>query len=333
MKTRLSRKTVGIIAGHIKGTNSPEQEKSFGEWLSVPGNEAEYGKFLKIWNEISAEDAGCFDCSEAWRKLDARLRGSRVRGFSIINKVSNISETTVRILTGAAAAVVAAVVSIAVYSAATAAPDEPAVFSSLSGKSRVMLPDGSEVTLDRGAELSLEGNFGRSGRRVSLEGRAFFDVAKNRRKPFTINADGLEIKVLGTKFGVDSGHGRVKVSLIEGSVSLSTDPEGRTGTLAPGEIAVYDKSSGEISFSRGDVSDSVLWCADRLSFSDATLDEVCRKLSGWYDVNVVLSEELYGKGRITFTITDEPLDTVLSIISKTTRTGYRWEGARTAVIF
>ena len=333
MKTRLSRKTVAIIAGHIKSTNSPEQEKSFGEWLSAPGNEAEYGKFLRIWDEISAEDAGGFDCAEAWRKLDARLRGARFRGFSVIDKVRNISGRTARILTGTAAALAAGVVSIAIYAAATAAPDEPAVFSSLSGKSRITLPDGSEVTLDRGAELSVDGDFGRSARSVSLEGRAFFDVAKNRRKPFTVNADGLEIKVLGTKFGVDSGHGKVKVSLIEGSVSISAAPEGQTGTLAPGEIAVYDRSSGEISFGSGDVSSSVLWCADRLSFSEATLDEVCRKLSGWYDVNVMLSEELCGKGRITFTITDEPLDTVLSIISKTTRTSYRYEGARTAVIF
>lgn len=88
-----------------------------------------------------------------------------------------------------------------------------------------------------------------------------------------------------------------------------------------------------VSISKGDVRGPMLWCSDRLSFSDATLDAVCRDLSQWYGVNVVLSEELNGKGCINFTITDESLESVLSIISSTTRVHYRLEGQKSVVIY
>ena len=52
MKTRIPTEIVKVLAGHLRESNSPEQEKLFAEWLAVPGNDAEYRKFLKVWNEI-----------------------------------------------------------------------------------------------------------------------------------------------------------------------------------------------------------------------------------------------------------------------------------------
>lgn len=321
MKTVIPSETIRLIAGHIRGTNSQEQERRFGEWLSVPGNEAEYEKFLKIWNEIA--ESGEFDTEKAWEEFRSRVMAAR----------KSSSRSFVRIIAGVAAAAAVAVVTIFSYRAIEGSGVQPVNFTSVSGKSKVMLPDGSAVTLNTGSSISYDKSFGRKARKVHASGRAFFDVAKDRKKPFVIDIDGLEIKVLGTRFDVEPRLDKVVVSLVEGSVALSTGASGKSRTMSTGEVAVYDKLSGEVSISKGDVRGPMLWCSDRLSFTDATLDAVCRDLSQWYGVNVVLSENLYGKGCINFTITDESLESVLSIISSTTRVSYRFEGPKSVVVY
>ncbi len=321
MKTGIPSETIRLIAGHLRGTNSPEQERRFGEWLSAPGNEAEYEKYLKIWNEIA--ESGEFDSDTAWTEFRNRVNSDRNTAF----------RRAVRILAGVAAAAAVAVVTVLGYRTLDGSGVQPVNFASVSGKSKVMLPDGSEVTLNTGSSLAYDKSFGRKARKVHATGRAFFDVAKDRKKPFVVEIDGLEIRVLGTRFDVEPRLDKVVVSLVEGSVALSAGTSGKGSTMSAGEVAVYDKLSGEVSISKGDVRGPMLWCSDRLSFSDATLDAVCRDLSQWYGVNVVLSENLYGKGCINFTITDESLESVLSIISSTTRVSYRFEGPKSVVVY
>lgn len=372
MKTRLSSESIGVIIGHIKGTNPPEQETRFGEWLSVPGNEAEYEKVLRIWNDIAESVEP--DAEKVWDELVSRAGGREdaVKGKT----VKTASRRFWRAVAGAAAAAVVAAVSVLGYRAFEGAGVRPVNFTSVSGKSRVTLPDGSTVTLNSGSSISYGESFGKKDRKVSAKGRAFFDVAKNGGKPFIVDAEGLEIRVLGTKFDVAPQRGKVVVSLVEGSVTLSAAADGNNGaeaggkrgkaadgkqgktgaegnqdksdageaqgksaagrkvmTMSAGEVAVYDRESGEIGISKGDVKGRMLWCSDRLSFSDATLDTVCRDLSQWYGVNVNLAENLQGKGCINFTITDEPLESVLSIISGITRASYRFDDTDTVTIY
>ena len=69
MRTNLPSEIIQLIAGHLRETNSPEQEKKFAEWLAVSGNDAEYNKYLKIWKEIAEASADSFDTERAWSEL------------------------------------------------------------------------------------------------------------------------------------------------------------------------------------------------------------------------------------------------------------------------
>ena len=189
------------------------------------------------------------------------------------------------------------------------------------------------MVLNAGASVTYGNHFGETDRNVLAEGRVFFDVAKDKKKPFVIQTGGLEIKVLGTKFDVDSRLDEVIVSLVEGTVSLTGIEDGKESIMKAGEVAVFDKKSGEVRIGKGDVRGSMLWCMERLSFQDATLDKVCHDLSMWYGVNVVLADNLVGKGCINFTITDESLESVLSIISATTGVNYRFESPKSAIVY
>lgn len=96
MKTRIPTEIVKVLAGHLRESNSPEQEKLFAEWLAVPGNDAEYRKFLKVWNEIVDAETPDFDINNAWSELNRRLAAER--GASLF------SSRFVRIVAGIAAA-------------------------------------------------------------------------------------------------------------------------------------------------------------------------------------------------------------------------------------
>ncbi len=321
--TEIPSGTIKIIAGHLLGSNSPEAEEKFSAWRSAPGNEAVYEDFCKVWSDTVSPEEDSFDSGYAWEKLSRSLSALSIKHNFFRRRI-------VRIAAVAAAVVLAAVLG---YNLQNFNRKDEVQFASVSGKSLAILPDGSEVTLDSGSTLCYNASFGNGSRNVTSTGRAFFAVEKDPHHPFIIDAGGLEIKVLGTKFGVDSGRDNVRVSLIEGSVALSSKATGETLTMSRGQIATFDRASGALKTESGEVADEVIWCSNRLTFSDATLDEVCRKLSHWYGVNVVLSDYLYGKGRISFSITDESLDEVLSIISKTTRTSYRFESPRSILIY
>lgn len=324
MKTNIPSDIIKLIAGHIREINTPEQEERFAKWLSVPGNDVEYGKALKIWNEIAADESGYAEAEDrAWAELGRRLEEGRKKNRGRV----------IRILEGTAAAAAVALAAISGYSLAGISGTEPVSFANVSGKSRVVLPDGSDVILGAGSSLSYDKSFGRKSRNVQVSGRAFFNVAKDRNRPFTVETGGLKIKVHGTRFDVESEADRVTVSLVEGCVSLFAGDGNRGQTMSAGEVATYDRKNGDVRISSGDVRSSMLWSFDRLSFSDATLDKVCHDLSLWYGVNVVLSENLYGKGCINFTITDESLDSVLSIIGRTTRVNYRFEGPKSVIVY
>lgn len=85
----------------------------------------------------------------------------------------------------------------------------------------VELPDGTEVILQTGAELSYEGSFTGSERRIELEGQGYFHVAKDASRPFLVTNDSTTLRVTGTAFNLRIVGRELEVEVEEGSVELS----------------------------------------------------------------------------------------------------------------
>lgn len=119
----------------------------------------------------------------------------------------------------------------------------PQLYSNLSGKSKVLLPDGSEVWMHTETSLQYESQMNKDERIVNVTGEAYFDVAHDADKPFIVQTEGMRIVVHGTKFNVDAfpGSENTVVSLVEGSVSLETETENRF--LKPGETATFNRKT------------------------------------------------------------------------------------------
>jgi transmembrane sensor len=154
-------------------------------------------------------------------------------------------------------------------------------------RSSIILPDGSKVWLNAGSKLKYYSNLNESkNREVFLEGEAFFEVAKNKNRPFLVHANAILIKVLGTSFNVKSylEDNTVETTLVEGRVAINEEEQNIV--LKPNQKAVFSKSKGDIELFEVDPSNSICWKDGKLIFHDETLEQVAKKLERWYGVKM-----------------------------------------------
>lgn len=161
------------------------------------------------------------------------------------------------------------------------------------GKYQVKLPDGSWVWLNSESTLVFPATFSGNERLVELKGEAYFEVAKNKEKPFRVETNSMNIEVLGTHFNI-SAYGisnLAKTTLLEGSVRLRDKLNG-TVVLKPGEQGVA--TANGIGVSNVKVQEVIAWKNGYFVFRDNTIQEIMAQLARWYDVDV----EYRGKANV-----------------------------------
>lgn len=129
--------------------------------------------------------------------------------------------------------------------------------------SQFVLPDSTRVCLNAGSNLQFPYAFDHEKREVRLNGEAYFKVTENKKSPFVIHADKLDITVLGTTLNVISHGGQSsEVVLISGKVSLSVNNGKESisyGELKPGQRAIFNNQTETIQFETVDVEKYTAW--------------------------------------------------------------------------
>lgn len=167
------------------------------------------------------------------------------------------------------------------------------------GKYSVVLPDGSRVWLNSESSITFPTAFPAHERLVKITGEAYFEIAKEVRRPFSVQVGNLQkVKVLGTHFNINAyrDEAEIATTLLEGSVEI-TSSAGNTGPvmLKPGEQAAFS-GSGRINV-RDDINteEIVAWKNGMFQFEKADIESVMRQLSRWYNVEVVYEGALPSK--------------------------------------
>jgi len=199
-------------------------------------------------------------------------------------------------------------------------------------QTKIELADGTKVFLNSGSKLLFPQTFiNQKQRVVSLEGEGYFEVAKNKEQPFIVKANQLNIKVLGTKFNVDAydDNQSVSVALVEGSVELQ-DNTGKGSKdlmhLSPNQVATLDAASQTLT--KTDVTDLnkyTAWIDGRIVFFGDPIQTVVKKLSKWYNVDIVISDKKLEGYKFTGTFINEPVEQVLNVLSMTSQMTYMIE--------
>ena len=158
-------------------------------------------------------------------------------------------------------------------------------------RAQLVLQDGTEVWLNAKSKLVYPAQFVGKERRVTVEGEAFFNVAKNPSKPFIVSTQDVDMKVLGTQFNVfcypDAGY--IQTSLLEGSVKVFfPDKENEGVILKPDQQVTV--SQGEMHVSPINLEDHFLWREGIYAFENEPLIEILKKMELYYYVRIVVKD-------------------------------------------
>jgi ferric-dicitrate binding protein FerR (iron transport regulator) len=214
--------------------------------------------------------------------------------------------------------------SAALLSYAGAATTGAPVFNTLEtprgGEFRVVLPDSSVVWLNAASSLRFPTNFSKGVRTVYLSGEAYFEIARNKNKPFIVSINNMSVTVTGTKFNVKaySDEPYVNTTLLEGGVTLSAagKPSARPVVLRPGFQGVWE--NGRITVSEAHMDEALAWKNGLFVFRSEPIGSIMRKLSRWYDVEIKFADPDVAALRFTGTIRKyESIQKVLGMLALT----------------
>jgi ferric-dicitrate binding protein FerR (iron transport regulator) len=206
-------------------------------------------------------------------------------------------------------------------------------------KSKIQLPDGSQVWLNSDSRLIYSESFNGEAREVQLCGEAYFDVAKDPGHPFVIHTPTIDVRVLGTTLNVRSysNEKTTEAVLIHGSVEviLHSDPAKKIilkpndklvvpngGPAAPGRRTDADSGRignlGRVHFnSRDSAAVEVLWVKNKLAFDEESLETVALKLERWFNVKVVITDDALKHQEFSGVFEEEALPQVMEALRLT----------------
>lgn len=199
------------------------------------------------------------------------------------------------------------------------------------GQYQVTLPDGTNVWLNAASSLKFPTTFTGNERDVELTGEAYFEVAKNKEKPFKVSVNKVIVEVLGTHFNIMGydNEPAIKTTLLEGSVKVKSD--NAHAILVPGQQALADRDNDRIKVQNADVEEVMAWKNGYFIFHRENIQDIMKKVVRWYDVDVVYQgnvKESFGGSVSRFS----NLSDLLQNLESTGTIHFKLEGRRLTVM-
>ncbi|WP_330941618.1 FecR family protein [Bacteroides sp. MSB163] len=200
-------------------------------------------------------------------------------------------------------------------------------------QTRLHLPDGTTVLLNSDSRITYAQDFGVNSREVTLQGEGYFEVAHNRKIPFYVRTEDVQVRVLGTKFNFRDypEDGEVVVSLIEGKVALKNKIRQEADlVLIPDEQMVLDKKEKVMKKESINAQTVLRWAEGCLSFDETPLLEVAKILERSYGVKIEFTEESLKELRFygNFNRTKQGINDILDALSATGKVHYTLKGEK-----
>lgn len=187
----------------------------------------------------------------------------------------------------------------------------------------ITLSDGTKVWLNAGTRLRFPQNLKATSqnRMVYLDGEAYFDVTKDEKRPFIVNAQNIDIKVLGTQFNVSaySSDNNIATTLVEGSVNVyeNSNPDTKI-LLSPSYQADFTKENGAFTQKKVDTSIYTSWMQNKLVIDHLSFKEIIKKLERSHNVTIINTAEYLNDEIFNGEFDNEGIDVILNTIASST---------------
>ncbi len=318
-----------LIISKLTGDLSTDEEKELLQWSKKSeANQKLFDDFTEAWSAAQLLDGMReYDASSALKKVKGRLMKVERRSlvFTQFQRIAAVLFLPLLLALGVLLLnYKGQVKEELIFTQTIKCP--PGLSSSFE------LTDGTKVWLSGGAEIKFPAMFSDDERRVSVIGKAFFDVKSDASKPFFVDLNDVTVQVVGTKFDVENYEDvdYVEVSLQEGKVLLYTEQNGKDGDyltdMVPGEQVRFNRGTQKFVKTKLDDAGIGNWINGGLVFKDANIQEVIRTLEHWYNVEIIKSDdETWNSFLLTATFEDESLLQILDILKYTSEMEYKVE--------
>ncbi|WP_337942860.1 FecR family protein [Parabacteroides sp.] len=285
-----------LIIGYLQNNLTQEETDCFYNWVNESASNKELFFEIKAMYDAGLPLSTPLETSESWGRLLNKKKNSQSRRFNLWYQIS----------TYAAVALLAVAIS-SMYFLFFHEEDNSLYSKYIGGDGLeadvVELPDGTHISLGSKTTFHYDKDYGKDKRIVYLEGEAYFDVAKQKDKPFIVKTKEQDIEALGTKFNVmayplDS---LVITTLLEGSVQLKTMNFPERTIMRPNQQLIYNRNTKQASLFHVNARQFTSWTTGYYYFYEQSLKAILDRLSHVYGMQFTVNSEILNQRTFTGT--------------------------------
>ena len=184
------------------------------------------------------------------------------------------------------------------------------------------------------ARIVYDNTYNKKTRMVSLEGEAYFEVAKDKEKPFIVKANGINVQALGTSFNIRAHKDDKSVAVILISGKVKVDDGRHEAYMKPNERLVCNLTNGQ--FEKSELhpnASNLLWRSNELALYGESFEEICTMLTRMYNCKFIFKNEKAKQYTYHGIIKNGSLNNVLEYISQAGGINYKIESDNTIIIY
>jgi transmembrane sensor len=314
-----------IVAKVLDGEASQEERQELDTWLSAdPKNRAAYEDMKAVWHQSDLLfQTPVFDAAAAWSKVSPVIEQTK----PVTPKGRVISFPAWASYSMAAAAVL--LIGLFIFRQWNG---QEITIAALDGDKHIILPDNSVVDLRKGSNLSYPRSFASNERKVELTGEAYFDIVHKEDQTFVLNAQSVNVKVLGTSFMVSCDKGKALVAVTSGSVQMTSRTKagaplvlkkGEKGTIVNGRLVKQNLTDENFLY----------WKTGLITFADQPLEQVVAEMSSLTGRSIQLKPDMQAVKKqqlVNISFHDQSLEDMLTDLCLIA--GCQWSGDSTSYI-
>ena len=306
-----------IITKYLRGKSSADEQNELLHWVRKEEHLGEFQQIKEEWKaEVVKEDVPTEFVSD-WTSIQNRM-------MEQLQQDVQRKQRTLSFFRYAAIFLVLVAVPALVYILSSDRKTNPLVYTTVAADygqiSKVVLPDSSVVWVNSGSTIKYNNQFSATNRNIELVGEAFFKVKHNADVPLIVSNSGLHVKVLGTEFSVSAypEEKNIQVVLEKGKVELTSTSDSQfRQEMTPGELASFDKEKKKLAVGKVNTNLYTSWKDGLINIYDLPLSELVIKLEKRYNQKFEVDDAIKNMP-YTFTIKNEDLSSVLSLMEKIT---------------
>lgn len=305
------------IKKYLTGKSSDDEQKELLNWIRTEKNLKEFQQIKEEWKAETRDEAMPVEFSQNWKSIQNRM-------MEQLQQEVQHKRRTLTFFRYAAIFLVLIAMPAIFYTITTNKPEGPLTYTTVVADygqiSKVVLPDSSVIWINSGSAIKYNNRFSATNRNIELVGEAFFKVTHNPEVPLIVSSSNLQVKVLGTEFSVLAypEEENIQVVLEKGKVELSSPSDSHfKQEMKPGEMASFSKVKKELAIATVNTNLYTSWKDGLINIYNLPLSELVIKLEKRYNQKFEVDEAIKNMP-YTFTIKNEDLSSVLSLMEKIT---------------